>query len=87
MSTFIEHAHYHKDTYGDNFVTFLSEHYGDLKSSHESKHKEHKDLPFKDHHHMLCHVHALFTFNQNPNYIVVRHFFEKQPQTFFYKQL
>lgn len=87
LSALIEHAHYHKDAYDDNFITFLSEHYGGLTSLHKNQHQEHKDLPFKDHHHMLCHVNSLFTFNHSNYYIVVRHFFEKQPQQFFYQEL
>lgn len=88
LSALIEHAHYHKDNYGDNFITFLSEHYGNLTTTHENQHTEHKDLPFKDHHpHILCHTNVLFLFIHNNDYILIRHFFEKQSKNFYYQEL
>jgi len=56
FSTLLEHADYHKEMYGDNFVQFLAEHYGDAKVEHENKHEEHKDLPFKGAHHFCSHI-------------------------------
>jgi len=61
FSALLEHASYHKEIYGDNFIEFLSEHYGAQMASHENKHKEHEDLPFKDEHHMLSHINTSFT--------------------------
>lgn len=47
----LEHARYHKEQFGDNFVTFLSKHYGSLKEDHAKKHGEerpqHEQLPFQ----------------------------------------
>lgn len=87
LSALIEHAHYHKYTYGDNFITFLSEHYGNLRTAHENQHHEHKDLPFKDHLHILCHTNVLFTFIEYNHYIIIHHFFEKQSKNFHYQEL
>ncbi|MBU2927861.1 hypothetical protein [Winogradskyella psychrotolerans] len=56
LSTLLEHADYHKEMYGDNFVQFLAEHYGDTKADHANDHEEHKDLPFKGTHHFCSHV-------------------------------
>lgn len=46
----IEHAEIHQEEYGDNWVTFLSKHYGALKTQHEEQkpinHNHHNDLPF-----------------------------------------
>jgi hypothetical protein len=46
INVLIEHAQFHQETYGDSFVDFLIEHYGDEEDSTEI-HKEHGDLPFK----------------------------------------
>lgn len=60
LSALVEHVSYHQKTYGDSFIDFLSEHYGNSASSHNDEHQEHKDLPFKDHH-QTCHTHINFT--------------------------
>ena len=45
------HYRFHAEEYGDNFLVFLSKHYGELKTEHEQNHqeeeKEHQKLPFK----------------------------------------
>lgn len=47
----VEHARYHQQEFGDNFLTFLSKHYGSLKEDHAKKHSEekpqHEQLPFQ----------------------------------------
>lgn len=47
LNVLLEHAKYHQENYGDSFLEFLSEHYGEKISEISNKHKEHKDLPFK----------------------------------------
>lgn len=51
MDELIEHARFHSEEYGDNFIVFLSKHYGELKSEHSEKHqeeqKDHEELPFQ----------------------------------------
>jgi len=51
MDELIEHARFHSEEYGDNFIVFLSKHYGELKSEHSTKHqeeqKDHEELPFQ----------------------------------------
>lgn len=51
----IEHARFHSEEYGDNFLVFLSKHYGELQQDHQKQHQEeqdeHKDLPFS---HQSC---------------------------------
>ncbi|NER19046.1 hypothetical protein [Spongiivirga citrea] len=46
-----EHAQFHKAKYGDNFLVFLSKHYGEQKLEHSEKHQEehqdHEKLPFQ----------------------------------------
>ena len=51
ISELLEHAEFHAKEYGDDFFSFLSKHYGDLKQNHEKQHEqeEHHHLPF-DHH-------------------------------------
>ncbi len=57
----LEHANYHAETYGDSFVDFISEHYGEAKYQHNNEHKEHKDLPFNDSQHIFSHINTAFT--------------------------
>ena len=49
LDELIEHAQFHKEEYGDNFLVFLSKHYGELKTEHNKKHQEeapdHEQLP------------------------------------------
>ncbi|MDG1571263.1 hypothetical protein OZ410_02985 [Robiginitalea sp. M366] len=51
LDDLLEHARYHKETFGDNFLTFVSKHYGDQKADHSQKHQEeqeqHDQLPFQ----------------------------------------
>lgn len=49
MGDFIEHAQFHSEQYGDDFFTFVSKHYGELKTQHKDQHKEeHEELPFQN---------------------------------------
>jgi len=41
FSALLEHASFHKEMYGDTFLDFLAEHYGEAKDKHENSHKEH----------------------------------------------
>ncbi len=47
----LEHYRFHEETYGDDFISFLSKHYGELKQDHNQKHQEehqdHEKLPFE----------------------------------------
>ncbi len=49
LDELVEHARFHKETYGDNFLEFLSKHYGEQKTEHSEKHQEeepeHQQLP------------------------------------------
>lgn len=51
----IEHAQLHAQEFNDDWMSFLSKHYGSAKIEHEhqsqSDEQEHEDLPFTDH---LC---------------------------------
>lgn len=49
FSTLIDHILNHIEE-GDNIDDFLDLHYGDKTISHQNEHKEHKELPFKQHH-------------------------------------
>lgn len=50
ISVLIEHARVHSEEYGDNFIVFLSKHYGDLSGEHshddQEKESQHGELPF-----------------------------------------
>lgn len=61
LSTFLNHITCHIEN-GDNFGDFIDLHYGNKSNSHQEKHKEHKNLPFK-HQHLDSHVQLLFLIN------------------------
>ena len=57
LDELMEHARYHQQEFGDNFLTFLSKHYGDQKADHSQKHQEekqqHEQLPFQQLAHLM----------------------------------
>jgi hypothetical protein len=62
---FLEHARFHSEKYGDNFLIFISKHYGELKEQHSKDHQEeqrdHEKLPFQ--HHCSCSSITAFFFD------------------------
>lgn len=86
VNALLEHARYHKTVYGDTFFEFLSEHYGENMASHENKHQEHGDLPFKDSHHLCSHINASFALFETIPYSVFSITFRESPLNFFYKE-
>tara|TARA_R110002049_G_scaffold46286_4_gene134717 strand:- start:4422 stop:4811 length:390 start_codon:yes stop_codon:yes gene_type:complete len=81
----LEHAEFHQETYGDSFGDFLGEHYGNKNVEHGNNHKDHKDLPFKDSHHMSSHINTSFTIN-SVSYDIKYSTFIEIPFNFFYKE-
>jgi hypothetical protein len=81
----LEHAKYHEETYGDSFVDFIAEHYGEAKYQHGNEHKEHKDLPFKDSQHIFSHINNAFTLNKI-NFSFKPSTFLEIPFNFLYKE-
>ena len=57
LDELMEHARYHRQEFGDTFITFLSKHYGSQKEDHSQKHQEetpqHEQLPFQQLAHLL----------------------------------
>lgn len=86
FSALLEHASYHQEMYGDSFFEFLSEHYGEQMASHENKHEEHEDLPFKDKHHIFTHINTVFTLSTITTYSFLIKSFAEAPLNFFYKE-
>lgn len=66
LDELLEHAQFHKQEYGDNFMVFLSKHYGELKAEHSKNHQEeqheHEQLPFQCHGHSIS-ILAFFELN------------------------
>ena len=85
LNVLFEHANYHKNMYGDSFLEFLSEHYGEQTATHDNNHKEHKELPFKDLQHLLCHVNTIFILTPTITYPLNSHSFKEIHLNFFYK--
>lgn len=67
----IEHAEMHQAKYGDNFIVFISKHYGEQKSSHAKLHKEeeknHDHPPIE--HDCNTQIQTVFTW-QSTSYII-----------------
>src|SRR6056297_2360168 len=67
LGQLVEHYQFHNKEYGDNFMAFVSKHYGELKASHSEKHqeekKEHEKLPFQ-HHQAPCAQPLVFVLGQ-----------------------
>ena len=62
----LEHAEFHSEKYGDNFLVFISKHYGELQEEHsqnnQEEKKEHEELPFS--HHCCSHIFTAYVINK-----------------------
>lgn len=67
LGDLVEHYQFHNEEYGDDFMVFVSKHYGELKESHSEKHKEeqkdHENLPFQ--HQSHCSIQHVFVVDSN----------------------
>lgn len=83
----IAHAKYHNQKYQDNFLSFISKHYGTLKESHEKSNKEeksqHEKLPFKQHTTNASFTLVLVSFR---NFLISSDFSEKASNNFLYEE-
>ncbi|AJR02687.1 hypothetical protein [Siansivirga zeaxanthinifaciens] len=86
FNALMEHAKYHKEVYGDSFFNFLSEHYGNQMVQHENEHTGHENLPFKDPHHMLCHINTAFILAPYISYSLNTSIVKEIPLNFLYKE-
>ena len=85
IKTLLEHADYHQKNYGDSFLEFIEEHYGDEFYQHDVKHKEHDNLPFKDGQQLASQTNITFTINL-VNYNIQYSSFIEIPVNFIYKE-
>ena len=87
LDDLMEHAQFHSDEYGDNFLVFLSKHYGELKAEHSQKHQEeqgeHEQLPFQH----QCHTTSFsaFVLNQTVDYPIEIELVIDQTSNYFYQ--
>lgn len=66
LDELMEHAQLHSEKFGDNFIVFLSKHYGELQKEHlqdhGEEHKGHEELPFTN---PCCsHVYSVYVVNK-----------------------
>lgn len=61
--TLVKHVVCHYED-GDNLADFMDLHYGNNIKTHDNKHNEHKDLPFK-HQHSDNHLQLVYVVNFN----------------------
>jgi len=70
LDELFEHARFHAEEHGDNFLVFISKHYGELKAEHSQKHQEekeeHEELPFQ--HQGQTALLSAFVLNQTAHY-------------------
>jgi len=93
MDELIEHARFHSEEYGDNFLVFLSKHYGELKNEHSEQHQEeqqeHEELPFQQQIHsstlsaFVIHDQDISTINPNYTVQTSRNYFYRDSHSFF----
>ncbi|WP_298947634.1 hypothetical protein [uncultured Polaribacter sp.] len=84
LTVLLEHAQFHQEKYGDSIVDFLVEHYGDSEYK-TPKHKEHKDLPFKQDSLNHNHLPSVFTLN-TPVFELKKNIAVRVQQNYFYKE-
>jgi hypothetical protein len=67
LDELLEHATYHREAFGDSFLTFLDKHYGSQKADHDKNQQEekhdHEQLPFQQLPNQLL-SHTLFFMGQ-----------------------
>ncbi|NHF60393.1 hypothetical protein FK220_013650 [Flavobacteriaceae bacterium TP-CH-4] len=87
LDELIEHAQFHAEEYGDNFVVFISKHYGELEAEHSQKHqeekKDHEQLPFQH----QCQTASLsaFVLNQPTEYSAALEIKSDEDSNYFYQ--
>ncbi|RDY60033.1 hypothetical protein [Flagellimonas nanhaiensis] len=72
LDELVEHYQFHSKEYGDDFMVFLSKHYGKQKSDHSQKHqeeqKDHENLPFQ--HNTQCSQLLVFVVDMKPMFSI-----------------
>jgi len=84
LNTLLEHATFHQENYGDSFIEFLAEHYGEEYKYISNEHKEHEDLPFKHDQQTCQHVPTIFML-QSTGIELKEYTLVDAAKTFFYK--
>jgi len=87
LDELIEHAQFHSDEYGDDFLVFISKHYGELKAEHNQKHQEeqeeHEQLPFQ--HQCQTALLSAFLLNQTGDYPLEIKLVVNRDSSYFYQ--
>ncbi len=78
-----QHAKFHQETYGDSYLAFFTDHYGNEMLVHQDEHQEHGDLPFKHQHNCID---MTVTVIPTTNYSIKEQSFVEIPFNFFYKE-
>ena len=91
LTVLLEHAQFHQEKYGDSFIEFIVEHYGENEKETQ-KHEEHEKLPFKQDPHNHNHIPSVLTLNaavfklkQNITIQTQQNYFYKELYSFFEK--
>jgi len=87
LDELMEHAQFHAEEYGDNFIVFISKHYGELKAEHSKKHQEeqedHEQLPFQ--HQCQTASLSVFVMNQAADFPLEIDLVDNLDSNFFYQ--
>lgn len=85
LNVLLEHAQYHQEKYGDSFIEFIADHYGEQELLANNNHKEHKDLPFKKNSQTCTHLIADFSFGITHFELKTKIILDTKPN-YFYKE-
>lgn len=68
INELVEHAEFHTKEYGDDFFSFISKHYGELKENHKEQHEQedHHHLPFDHHDCNINSITAVYVVKKEP---------------------
>ncbi|PHR95716.1 MAG: hypothetical protein COA80_10050 [Leeuwenhoekiella sp.] len=61
----VTHYEYHQEHFGDDLLSFIEKHYGELKEEHRQEHEGHDKLP-SGHQHSCAHSAVVFLNTQQP---------------------
>ena len=85
LNVLLEHAQFHQEKYGDSFLEFITDHYGEQENKSANDHKEHKDLPFKKDSKTCSHLISDFSFGILQFELKTKISLNTKP-SFFYKE-
>ncbi|THD66742.1 hypothetical protein E7Z59_13255 [Robertkochia marina] len=84
LDELIDHAQFHQEAYGDDLLSFITKHYGELQTDHmdSTDHEEHDDLPFQ---HTFSHNHCPVALFAATDYSIILNETTPSQEDLFYR--